>query len=315
MTILQVSENRLQLGAGGVTASFAAIDQTLLSLKSIPDQSDSGQNSHYLVQIRDGEKTKLLLVEPFTWMWIAAAIASGIISGTASKVFTNAVFGTNDLNVLEERFVKDVQKVVRIAIAAEAKRRLDASVSSLGTLLVIYQNSRDASLINPLLIRASDCVTDAVSLGMLSFATFMVVGGLALAVLQEKYYLDRSPGNLENVKFYADRLIDYYWGLHDQIVAYERGRVSELQERMQYGRPWYAMFLDGEDYSCTKEGIIRYFSPASLMPDMRTVTRDEAENIRQGVIRAFLDEAAVLLDPSYSIAMLWRKISQGEFPQ
>ncbi|MFL5349901.1 MAG: hypothetical protein ACJ8AT_34415, partial [Hyalangium sp.] len=128
---------------------------------------------------------RTVVVEPYTWSWLALNVAEGVAGGIAGEIAVGILFGNSshpDFAQLVKQFVVAVERTVRQVLAEEAHRRLDVDLESLKSLIQTYESGRNRELLTPLLMQANRMTHEAVSLGLPTLPEFSVTAGIELMV-------------------------------------------------------------------------------------------------------------------------------------
>lgn len=211
-------------------------------------QGDSGQR-FFLTTFcppEGGPPVREFVVEPFTWGWVALMIAEGILQGIGTQVW-NTVFGdrTRDFTVFQLQLLERIAAIVNAAITQDAKRQIEADLMSLQSQFGMNLNDKDEAELKPLRRMADNIVFRAYTVRLPTVASFAIVGGLELAILQEIHKKSQAEGDKKNV---ADIAIGL-WKMHaDFLIAldyYNRSRFSNADRLpSMHGEPW-GYVLDG----------------------------------------------------------------------
>jgi hypothetical protein len=205
----------------------------------------------------DGASDKVLLIEPYTWQWLALNVAEGAIGGIAGELAIRALFGSSsepiDFAKLIAQFVRLVEVVIKNALAEEAHRKLEVDLNSLKSLAASYQTGRNEELLTPLQINANRITWESVSLGLPSIPCFTVTGGIEMMVLREQ--LLRGKGSQLMLKQRAVELTLQAQEFAAKIPANVESRVKtrKIEQRVSSGggypqtRLYWLVTVDGVD--------------------------------------------------------------------
>lgn len=189
--------------------------------------------------VSDEASAKALLVEPYTWQWLALNVAEGAIGGIAGELAVRALFGSSskpiDFAKLIAQFVRLVEVVIKNALAEEAHRKLEVDLNSLKSLVASYQTGRNEELLTPLQINANRMTWESVSLGLPSIPCFAVTGGIEMMVLREQ--LLRGKGSQLMLKQRAIELTSQAQEFTAKIAANAEARVKSrmIEQRVSSG--------------------------------------------------------------------------------
>lgn len=257
------------------------------TVRAVPGEDDAPA---YLVSLAstDDSGSRQLMVTPYTWGWVGLQIAEGVLGGAGASVWDSVVGGGKpDLAKLLAQLLERIAAIVQQAIAEDAKRRAEAELASLQTLFGMYRNNKDAALLQPLLIKASDITFETLSLGLPTIGSFAIVGGLGLAVLQEIFLRSQAEGDRKNIADFAILL----WGKQFEFM--------KLLGDFNNGR-----FLG---VLCVPLGDCNYFVEGKryAYPDKPTAKKAMAAHQFEEYQRL----EAEILGPFYPIAAKWREIA------
>lgn len=214
----------------------------------------------------DDASGKALLVEPYTWQWLALNVAEGAVGGIAGELAVRALFGSAsqpiDFAKLIAQFVRLVEVVVKNALAEEAHRALDVELNSLKSLVSLYQAGRNEELLTPLQMKANQMTWEAVSLGLPSIPCFTVTGGIEMMVLREQ--LLRGRGSQLMLKQRATELTGQAQEFAAKIPANAESRVKakKIEQRVSSGGGYPQTRIY---WLVTVDGVL--FGPAAASPE------------------------------------------------
>lgn len=250
--------------------------------------------SSYKVNLwsNDGLTTFAFVVMPYTWGWVGLKIAEGVLSGAGTSIF-NQLFGgsSQDLSALLSSVLERISAIVRQAIAEDAKRRVEADLDSLQNLFAIYQNNKDASLLQPLLIKASDITFEALSLGLPTVGCFSIVGGLGLAILQEIHAHTKLDGDRKNIADFAEKLWQRHFSFIPLLGQFNASRFSDVIAAGFNGPPVWIYNLDGR--------IVGWYD------DPFVAARERKNHI----FREYIRLESEILAPLFVIADKWQALA------
>jgi len=243
-----------------------------------------------------------VLIEPFTWGWIALKICEGILAAIGAKIFAN-IFGDKaekiDLQQLILQFASIVQQLIRQELAVEAKRNAEASLSSLRSLFLMYLNNKDKMFLTQLIFKSNELSEQFASLGLPVVAGFGVCGTLELVVIQERYLVSHSVGEKINLSVRAGELIERGKSFTSRLELFNQSRFSAL-----YFLEWI-----GFRYDCDGQQIPISSIGAPVRP--WEAVQAYCEKVRQDhIAREYARLEKDILFPLYAVMDQWKVIME-----
>ncbi|QSN60468.1 hypothetical protein [Caballeronia sp. M1242] len=240
-----------------------------------------------------GPPIREFVVEPFTWGWVAIMISEGILQGIGTQVW-NTVFGdhTRDFTAFQLQLLERIAGIVNAAVTQDAKRQIEADLMSLQSQFRMYLNDKDEAELKPLRRMADNIVFRAYTVRLPTVASFAIVGGLELAILQEIHTKSKAEGDRKNVAEIAAGL----WRMHGDFLVtldqYNRSRFSDADRLpAMHGEPW--------GYSLDGRYVPEQYNSAGEAQQAMTAHRDrEFDRLR--------DE---ILSPLFPVAEKWHDIA------
>jgi hypothetical protein len=140
---------------------------------------------------------------------VSLAVASGVVSALGARVLGEMFGGNNsiDLGALVREFAKQVDPIVRRAIADNERDKLLATARGLETLFMDYYNAPREQLLGDLHTRTVLGVSEAERLGLHGVASYAICGSLMLSVYQEQYLQSQNNGDRLNLVRGANQLV------------------------------------------------------------------------------------------------------------
>ncbi len=195
-------------------------------------------SSEYLIYGVEGEpilisKSELetnkaeLKFKAFTWAWVGAAIAQGIIAWQAGKIFSDLTDQGVHIDKLVEKTLKGVSEIIHEALQEQAMREIRASLKALQRTISHYMNSPETSedRLHHATFLGSQVVAQIESMGLVGHHSYIVAIGLFIAILEErvKRYGETEKKNIIEV---LDNSCQHANSLHNAWWNWTKGRFS-----------------------------------------------------------------------------------------
>jgi hypothetical protein len=145
-----------------------------------------------------------------TWVGLSLAVTNGVASALGARALGAIIGGNNsvDLDALVREFAKQVDPIVRRAIADNERDKLSATTSGLEALFMDYHDAPNKELLVYLHTRTVDGVRQAKRLGLRAVASYAVCGSLMLSVYDEHYLESHGSGDRSKLARGARYLVE-----------------------------------------------------------------------------------------------------------
>lgn len=173
------------------------------------EKIESSDDVKLIIVKPDRPGQKVLVLEAFTWGFVALAIAQGILSALGAKIFSSLFQDQGiDIEKLISEALISISKIVSQAIAEDALRRAQASLSGLQETLLDYNNAPDSSIarLDAASVKVNDLIAEFESFGLAGFASYSLTTTIRLTILQERMIRFGAAGEQTNI----NRTVDNY---------------------------------------------------------------------------------------------------------
>jgi hypothetical protein len=200
------------------------------------EKLESSEDVKLIIVKPDRPGQKVLLLEPLTWSFIALAILQGILSGLGAKIF-DSLFQEQGINI--EKLISDalisISQIVSQAIAEDALRRSQASLSGLQETLLDYNNAPDSSIarLDSASVKVNDLIAEFESLGLAGFASYSLATTIRLSILQERMIRFGATGEQANINRTVD---NYNKHLEEMKISYNNWIASRFPPKAVFQR-------------------------------------------------------------------------------
>ena len=174
------------------------------------------------------EEAKLTMaVEPFTWTWVLASLAAGVLSWIGSKLM-DQIFGSSGDNGVFEEMVRSVERIVDLRFTQYEMAELENQTSSIVDNLRVFNNTPSISRIDIILTKIIDAENFCLShfkdtRGVLSFRHHLMLAGLRLQAHQDRMKLLYDQGVREGRQDLINESYGEIKNIQDVLGAYKQG--------------------------------------------------------------------------------------------
>jgi hypothetical protein len=207
---------------------------------------------------------KVFLLEPFTWGFVAISIAQGILGAVGAKIF-NSLFQEQGVNLesLINEILNSISNIIKQAIAEDALRRAQSSLSGLQQTLLDYNNSPDSSIarLDAVSIKVNDLIAEFESFRLVGFASYTLTTTIRLAILQERLIRFGATGEQANIN---RTVVIYNQHLGNMVADYNNwiaGRFPPSGVELRYIKFGNTKIPVGWQYTADGNKVGSYPSP------------------------------------------------------
>ncbi|MBR0982179.1 hypothetical protein JQ554_32750, partial [Bradyrhizobium diazoefficiens] len=208
----------------------------------------------------DGAATIGLDAATITWGSLGFAVATNVIGALGARAFGAALGGNNsvDIDGLAREFARQVDGIVRRAIADNEREKLFSTAKSLHRLFLDYYNAPRDQLLGDLHRETVIGVGQAVRLRLDGIASYAICGSLMLSVYQEQYLQSQNEGDRLNLVEGVDSLVKDVPVFTSALMEATQARFSPIRTvtgmvppppQFDFGVDCY--FADGELQPCS----------------------------------------------------------------
>ena len=290
-------------------------------------RSITAKNAPFRILMIDDHKYlhPTILIEPFTWSWLALKIAEGLLSAVGAKLFPS-LFGSDsiskkDLESLLEEFIAAINDIVKTQIQQNEIEMFNAYASSLQSSFHTYVETKDRNLLVPMLLKSDDLISQYHRFPYQTVGAFAIVGGLELLILQENSLVakerSQKDGYKKRLKSRAGELVQLGNDIKQALVSFNRSRfvfgIGEFpnpfskEPAWKYRFEWREYYLGGGEWLGPFRPV-DFHSPSEL--GYPPQPEPQARAALQVVIDAeFAKLEKQILAPFYPVSDKWMELA------
>lgn len=255
----------------------------------------------------------VLLVEPFTWAWVAITLAEGAIAYIGGQAIASILGNNVDVKVLIENAVKELKQFIKEALLQDDIDKCQARINSLTRDLLAYENSPNTSKhrLDNADIESSLLMSTLSSKGKAGIAPYAQAVSLRLLALQVRAKALKEKKELKNLISTVDEAVSHVSNETSKIFIKQVFQITHVEEvtlekepdeggesGIKYGN-YYACFNDHDgNFRCS-------------ISDNPQYALNEAEKERESYINSLVKEFHTTRDnfiaPLREIMSIWER--------
>jgi|GEM_PF-4105649 hypothetical protein len=282
--------------------SFDPVPTLDLLDQEFKESTETHQIELELHSLKSGRLIRPLFIEPFSALWIVAAIGEGTLQWVGGRIMETIFGGNRDIEDIVRTLLRDFAAMVRSELRAEAMDAAIGRTDALQETMKGYGRAPDSDVrkatLPLMIIQSNELYSELRRLDLIALGALGIAANLKLALIVELYFLGgKDAREREGARELLYAYITHIEAMHKILIDITIKRFSPTTHEHAVTPPMdrYYYTFDGRRVSSRYEG-----------------SRDEVERERRRhMARVTLQQVELIIAPASANAEEIKRVIDG----